>query len=150
MTSNAPALMQALGQLAPAPSSLGNSSVPVDAIMAGIGPSFSILTYRGKVWRVKYRGEEAPIMMRPEQPGMPSPGPAPYVDLVIVHSSPAISKIFYEELYQEGSTESPDCFSSNGVVPDQAAPRKQSELCATCPKNAWGSRANVADRKSVV
>ena len=129
-------------QLAPRSQVLAGGVDP-NAIMGGIGPSFGILTFRGKVWRVKYRGEELALMMDPPGPGMPSPGPKPYCDVVIVSASPAISKIFYEDAYSEGDTDAPDCFSTNGIHPDPASPKKQAELCATCPKNIWGSRANA-------
>ena len=62
---------------------------------------------------------------------------------MIISASPAISKIFYEAGYQEGDAEAPDCFSTNGVSPDPASPKKQAELCASCPQNRFGSRANL-------
>lgn len=107
---------------------------------AGVGASFAILTFRGKVWRTKYRGEEYPHLLPAPAPGQPSPGPMPSVDVVMVKASPVISKIFYAEGYSEGDKEAPDCWSVNGEAPDAAAPAKQCTTCAACPQNVWGSK----------
>lgn len=142
--SNVPATMSAaFGALAPIAGALQKSKVNPGDIMQGIGPSFGILTYRGKVWRIKYRGDEHAVLLPSDQAGAP-PTPAPYVDVVLVRTSPAISKIWYEAPFVEGSDSPPDCFSTNGTTPDPASPKKQAELCATCPKNVFGSRANAA------
>ena len=138
--SNLPSTMQAMGHLAPAAGAFAKSSVDAKVINEGIGQSFAILTIRGKVWRIKFRGEETALLMPPSAPGMPQNTPQPNIEVVIVHSSPAVSKIYYEGQYSEGDSEAPDCFSVNGHNPDPASPKKQAELCATCPNNIWGSK----------
>lgn len=141
-----PATLQMMGQLAPASGAFGASQVDGKAINEGIGQSFAILTYRGKVWRIKFRGEETDLMMPPTQPGMPPTTARPTIEVVIINASPVISKIWYEDGYIEGSTEAPDCFSVNGMAPDPASPKKQNDVCATCPKNMWGSKTTAAGK----
>lgn len=105
-----------------------------DELSAGITGGFGIVTYKGKVWRTKFRGDEKVMLM---EDGLT---PRAYIDVVIVKASPVISKIYYESGFVDGSSSPPDCWSVNGVVPDPAASKKQSNTCAGCPKNAWGSK----------
>jgi hypothetical protein len=105
-----------------------------DEMAAGVTAGFAVMSFRGKVWRVKHRGEERAIMNERGD------GPAPSIEVVIVRAAPVIAKIFYEKGFEEGSTQPPDCWSVNGATPDQAAPKKQSPTCAGCPHNAWGSK----------
>lgn len=109
-------------------------------LAAGVSTGFGVISFRGKVWRIKYRGEERDLM-RPD-----GDGPAHSIEVVIVRSSTIVSKIFYKEGYKEGSTESPDCFSTNGQTPDASSKNKQANTCAGCPMNAWGSRITPAGK----
>jgi len=62
--------------------------------------------------------------------------------VVIMAASPlgkAVAKQFYASAYSPDSDAEPDCRSANGVVPDPGCLNKQSDTCAACPKNAWGS-----------
>lgn len=140
--SNLPATLAAFGTLAPAAGILQQSKIDPADIMAGVGPSFGVLTFRGKVWNIRYRGDDHPVLLQADQAGMP-PTAAPYVDVVIVRASPVIAKIYYEKAYVDGDDSPPDCFSVNGTTPDPTSPKKQADLCAICPKNAFGSRANA-------
>lgn len=105
---------------------------PNSDLSAGITTGFAIVSVRGKVFRIKHQGEERNVTN-------PDGTPAGSLDVVIVKASPHIAKIFYIDGYEEGSTQPPDCFSVNGVRPDPASPKRQSETCAGCPQNAWGS-----------
>lgn len=111
------------------------------AAQANVAASFSIVGYRGKNWRVKYRGEEKLVM---DSRGVPDS----ILDVVIVGISPNISKQFYDKKYTEGDDGAPDCFSVDGVTPDAASPKKQCEACAVCPQNVWGSRITEAGKKA--
>lgn len=124
------------------PSLLRNLPDDSGDLSAGIGASFGVVTYRGKVWRVKYAGEEQ-IVMHPTEPGMAMP----FLDVVIVKAAPVISKIFYQRGYTEGSNEAPDCFSVDGISPDPGATNPQAPKCATCPHNAWGSRVTDSGKR---
>lgn len=118
-------------QLDPA---FAQSQVDPTDITQGIGMSFPVMSIRGRVFRIKFRGEEYPVVI----PG--TQHPAPNIDVVMIKASPAISKVFYESQFVEGNRDAPDCFSTNGVQPDAAAVKKQSVHCATCPQNLWGSK----------
>lgn len=60
---------------------------------------------------------------------------------VIVGANPRVSKVFYASQY-DGSDDpkAPDCYSLDGVKPASDAKSPQHNLCASCPKNAWGSK----------
>lgn len=118
----------------------GRQSGMLAAAKAGVQASFAVIGYKGKNWRVKYRGDEVIIK---GADGFPMP----YIDVVIVGVSPAISKQFYEKKFTEGSDEAPDCFSVDGISPDTSSPKKQCNTCAVCPKNAWGSRITDEGKK---
>lgn len=113
-----------------------------DELSAGISASYGVLSYRGKVWRTKYRGEERDLMREDGD------GPRASIEVVILKSSVAKSKIFYKDGYKEGSSESPDCFSTNGVTPDPLVKVKQANSCDACPMNAWGSHITPAGKPS--
>jgi hypothetical protein len=142
-----PATMQALGHLAPAAGVLAKSKVDTKVLGEGITQSFPILTFKGKVWNIRYRGVDTPLLMPPRVQGGPQDTPQPHIDVVIINSAPSLSKIFYERGYVEGSTEPPDCLSVNGKTPDPASPKKQAEVCTLCPKNAWGSKTTEAGKQ---
>lgn len=113
----------------------------VDELSSGVTTGFPVLSFRGKVWRVKKSGEEAPYV---DEDGEPRPS----IELVIARGSPNVSKIYYPKGYEEGSTEAPSCFSMDGIRPDPNSDDKQAELCATCPHNQWGSRITPQGTKT--
>jgi len=107
-----------------------------DELSAGIGGSFASISIRGKAWRIKYQGEER-VLMRDDGDGQRSS-----MEVVLVKAANAISKVFYEHGYEEGSNSPPDCWSTDGQKPDPASPKKQCSTCAGCPHNAFGSANN--------
>ena len=111
------------------------------AAQAGVQASFGIVGYRGKNWRIKYRGEEQVVL---DARGVPDA----VLDVVVVGVSPGLSKQYYEKKYSEGDDEAPDCFSVDGITPDASSPKKQCASCATCPMNAFGSRITEAGKKA--
>jgi hypothetical protein len=110
-------------------------------LAAGIASSFGMIGYKGKVWSIRYRGEETALMRDDGD------GPRGSIEVVVLKAAGHLSKIWYEQGYVEGSTEPPDCFSTNGVTPDASSRKKQSNACASCPKNAWGSRVTPAGKQ---
>lgn len=120
-----------MGQVA---SVFAGSAPAADDLTSGVQGGFGHIGYKGKVWSVRFRGEEVQLM-RPD-----GDGPRNSIELVILKASPAVAKIFYKDGYVEGSNSAPDCWSTDGVKPAPGAALKQAVTCATCPKNAWGSR----------
>lgn len=109
-------------------------------LAAGISGGFGIISYRGKVWRTKFRGEETAIMRDDGD------GPRNSIEVVVVKAAANLSKIYFPGGYKEGDSSPPDCFSTNGITPDPGASNKQSTTCAGCAKNAWGSRITEAGK----
>ncbi len=107
----------------------------------GIAQSYPIVSFKGKVWRVKHKGEERAVKD-------PTTGdPVASILAVVVKASSRISKLFYDKRYQEGDDAAPDCFSLDGLFPDPSVQKPPHTACATCPKNAWGSRVNESGQK---
>lgn len=105
----------------------------------GVQPSFGVVTFRGKVWRVRHKGEDM-VIKHPE-----TGDPVSSIIAVIVKSSPAISKLYYSKNYTEGDDAPPLCYSLDGVAPDPTAAEQQSPTCAACPHNVWGSKVITGD-----
>lgn len=110
-------------------------------LAAGVQASYGLIGYRGKVWSVKHRGDEVQLMREDGD------GPRGSIELILLKSSTHIAKIFYKEGFVEGSNAPPDCFSTNGAVPDATVVNKVSPTCANCPMNAWGSRITPAGKQ---
>jgi hypothetical protein len=122
------------------------------AVQAGIQPSFAVVKFKSKVWRIRYRGEETVLeeSRGTGRDGRPLPmEPIPTIDVVVVGAAQAIAKRFYLGGYDPNAEgKAPDCFSINGITPDPASTAKQNVMCATCPKNVWGSATMDNGRKS--
>lgn len=112
-----------------------------DELGAGVASSYGIVGYKGKVWSIRYQGNEQ-VLMRDD-----GDGPRNSIEVVLVKASPAISKIFYKQGYVDGSNAAPDCWSANGQTPDASVQNKVSPTCAACPMNAWGSRVTEAGKQ---
>lgn len=118
------------------------AQLPVtDDLSSGIQSSFGLIGYKGKVWSIKYRGDETPLM-RDDGDGAKNS-----IEGVILSASKHISKIWYELGYVEGSTAAPDCFSNNGITPEPTSAKPQHTSCALCPHNQWGSRITPAGKQ---
>lgn len=104
---------------------------------------FPVISYKGKVWHV-VRGDERILVANEEG------DPKSSIEVVILKANPHLSKIYYSSGYEEGSSAKPDCYSNDGVGPARDAQSPQSNKCAICPHNAWGSRVteNGAKGKS--
>lgn len=101
-----------------------------NALITTGGPTFPMISLRGRQFRLKKDGEEKTLSGLTE------------LKIVILAATPNShlnAKTYYEGEYTTGSDEAPDCSSADGVAPDGNATSPQSTACATCPKNAWGS-----------
>ena len=102
----------------------------------GIETSFAMYGYRGKVWSVRYRGDNKSLMREDGD------GPRGSIEVIFVQASRHKAKVWYENGYEEGSNAAPDCWSNNGVTPDPQATKKQCDTCALCRHNAFGTGPN--------
>ena len=125
------------------PSSIFGDEPDDNKLGAGITTGYPILRIKGKVWAISHGGNEPHVLMRAD-----GDGPRNSIEVVILDASQYVSKVWYENGYVEGSTDAPDCFSATGVVPDSSSAKKQSNVCASCPQNAWGSKITPAGKKA--
>ncbi len=102
-----------------------------ESLAEGIGQSYGVIGYKGKVWSLRYRGEKH-VMVRPDD-GTPSA----YVDVIILGQARHKSKSYYKKYDPAGGSEGerPICASADGVVPDLDVTAKQCDTCALCPRN---------------
>jgi hypothetical protein len=82
-------------------------------------------------------GEEVPY---PPAKLVPGPDDNVYLPVVALKAKKELSKTWYAGSYNKGADGvGPDCFSNDSERPDPSVPNPQSETCAMCPNNAWGS-----------
>lgn len=104
-----------------------------ESLADGIGQSYGIIGYKGKVWTLRLRGETF-TFTRPDDGTA-----APFLDVIILRQLPAKSKSFYPPgSYQEGNVGTrPLCSSLDGVVPDPEVTSPQNNACVTCARNVF-------------
>lgn len=112
-----------------------------DDLTNGVTSGFPIVSIRGSKWRIKYQGEEAPILNDEDEP-------KPSLEVIMLKANKDLSKIYYKGNYTEGDTDAPDCYSNNGITPEADAASKQADSCQMCPHNQWGSRITEAGKKA--
>lgn len=112
----------------------------VDDLTSGAEASFPIISIKGKVWRIK-QGADERVVQRDGQP-------LPTLDIVLVKANRNLSKLYYGKAYTEGDDSPPDCASGSGVTPDVGVPKPQSQTCAACPHNVWGSKITPQGTKT--
>lgn len=137
------AVIKANPQLPAAIAKLVQLATPqvMSEMTGGITAGFPIISYKGKVWRMRKSGDE--IMYLDAQGNA-----MPTIDVVLVQANPLPSKIFYDKKYEEGTNEAPRCFSNDGLKPDQSVQNPIAKMCGACPNNVWGSRVTDNGKKS--
>ena len=111
-----------------------------DDLSEGIGSSYGIIGYKGKVWTLRYRGEKHTFF---SQMADGTAVPANYLDVIILRQARNKSKSYYKAYDPNQSDgERPICASLNSVVPDADVTEKQCDTCALCPRNVWKTDAN--------
>src|SRR5262252_3642992 len=75
----------------------------------------------------------------------------PFIDVMIVDTNSAKSRMFYGNPYVKGSQtfNPPDCWSDNGIAPSKNAARPMWPVCNTCPKAEWGSATSNFTGKGI-
>ncbi len=108
-----------------------------ESLADGIGSSYGVIGYKGKVWSLRYRGEKH-TFVRPDDGS-----PASYIDVIILRQAGHKSKSLYEK-YDPNASEGvrPICASLDGITPDADVAQKQSTACAICPRNVWHTNAD--------
>lgn len=115
---------------------------PDDSLAGGIGTSYAIVGYKGKMWTLRYRGETHPFKQKvTREDGTVVETFADHIDIVVLWAAPGKSKSYFPN-WEDGSGEPPLCASLDGVVPDVGVEQKQSEACAICPRNEWKTLPN--------
>jgi len=103
-------------------------------LTGGVGQGgYPTISYKGKVWTI-VQGDNREVLVNDEG------DPKASIDVVILKSNPALSKIYYGGGYEEGSAAKPDCYSNDSIAPAADAQSPQAAKCSICPHNAWGSR----------
>lgn len=113
-----------------------------DDLGAGIGGNYSILSIRGGKFRVKYQGNETPLLNEKGEP-------VGSVEAVIIKANPYLTKQYYAKKFAEGDSDAPVCFSTDGKVPSPNVDpeNRQHTNCSLCPQNRFGSRITDAGTK---
>ena len=109
-------------------------------LTSGVGQSYPILSFKGRMWHVA-QGATRTLIENEDGDARSS------IEVVLMKSNPALSKLYYEGGYVEGSTDKPTCFSNDGIVPDASSTAKQAKACNVCPHNQWGSKITESGSK---
>lgn len=112
-----------------------------DDLTAGVNGGFAVVSFRGSKWRIKYQGEESPVLNADGDP-------VSTLEVVLLKANKHISKNYYEQGYTEGAADSPTCFSLDGINPDPSVQQPIAASCAKCPKNVFGSRITDNGKKA--
>ena len=115
------------------PKLFANAKGVNDDLMAGVAVSFPILSIASKQWTVRWKGEDRVITLPPPHEDIA----APYVDVVILNTQKDLSRVYYKSLYA-GGHERPDCWSSNGVKPDDSVVTPVNPVCGYLPNVGVG------------
>lgn len=101
----------------------------------GVGSSFANLSFKGKIFRIKYAGEE--VVLQDPNTGFA----LQFIDVVVVDAKGTLSKTYYATGYTEGVTEQPDCSSEDGITPTAPVGKQvQCHDCRMCKWNVFGSK----------
>jgi hypothetical protein len=106
----------------------------------GVTAGFPVISYRGKVWRIRKGGVEKSYLDAEGEP-------VPSIEIVLVRSNAQPSKTYYDKKYEEGDNSPPTCWSTDGFKPDHDVREPQSKSCAICPHSQWGSRITESGKK---
>lgn len=119
-------------ELAPEFHALANTDMGSD-LSGGVGGNYAIVSMKGGKWRIKHQGNETLVTL-------PNGDPQMSIEAVIIKSNKYLTKQYFEGSYAEGDSAPPVCFSMDGVSPSPQVENPVHSKCATCPKNAFGSR----------
>lgn len=117
------------------PAYLSKMGAPAnDDLTASVGGGYPVLSIKGKIFTLA-KDKERTVIRRPDDPEEA----ATSLEIVILKANKALSKVWYEFGYEDGSVAKPDCSSNDGIAPDAGTTAPQCKTCAACPRNVWGS-----------
>ncbi len=126
------------------PAHLQGASVAMEGnkeFSGGVHSGFPIVSYRGRTWRVRHKGEEQ-VYLDDSGDAVQS------IEIVLVQSNELLSKTYYKGKYTEGDKTKPDCWSASGLKPDLDVPNRVNASCQSCPMNVWGSKTTDEGKKT--
>lgn len=151
MSDNPIALLQ--GGAAQLPSSLHAimEQMSSSEMQANVGASFAVVTIKGKVFSIKFGGQNTPLTMNINGQTYA----APFFDVVIPKAKAELSKTFYPHGYSEGDDSAPTCWSEDGMTPLAPLPQRPIDPrtnapcvdCRMCPNNQFGSKISETGSK---
>lgn len=103
------------------------------------------LSYEGKTWSISLDGEKTKLM------GKNAEGdevPLAIMRVVVMAYADRRGRAYYEGTYDPTKISLPKCWSTDGLVPDDAVQDKQSTECKNCPWAAKGSKVNDAGNET--
>lgn len=100
---------------------------------SGLSSGLALIRLKGSTFILDEGGERKSV-------GVSFPG-------VIVGVGDISKRFFKNKNYQEG--EAPWCTSVDGKKPDPGCSNQQSETCANCPMNIWGSDTSEISHKQI-
>lgn len=112
-----------------------------DDLLGGVAISFPILGIKGGKFHYRFKGDDTVLT---DARGFPVPA----LEVVILRSQAGLSRTFYAGGYEEGVNRRPDCWSSDGVRPDDTVVEPVNSVCQTCPNAQWSSGATPAAPKA--
>ena len=104
----------------------GRKPTSNNALSAGIGVSYGVLSIQGKLFRIKQGKEETKLL---DKRG----NPVPELNVVIVDASPHVSRTYYAGGFEANAGKPPTCSSADGKTPDAFVENPPARSCAGCP-----------------
>ena len=100
---------------------------PTESLAEGIGSSYPVIGYKGKIFSIRHRGESKPILRADDGT------PVGYLDVVILRQAKVKAKSYYPDGFEDGGSagKRPTCASIDGVRPDPDVQAPQSALCCS-------------------
>lgn len=118
-------------------SRVGTQSSVANSLTAGLnsGGGFKRISIRGSRFRIREGNNETVL-------------PDAKLRAVIVGASPNITKTYFKGTFNpKAEDKGPDCYSNDGIRPAADADDPQSQLCASCQHNAWGSKMSESGQR---
>ncbi len=115
---------------------MGQESALQKSLAGGLGGGEALprISIKGSRFRIVENGEETVLNVT-------------HLDVVVVGANPRLSKTYYAKAWDPDDVGAPTCKSLSGIAPDEDSEEKQSDLCASCSHNAWGSRTGPQGQK---